>query len=177
MPADSSAHPGDLLGRCSQFVYEEAELLDRMEFDQWLDLFDEESVYWFPIDTTTSSPLDSLNLIYDDRPRLCDRLARLQSGFAFSEAPASQTSHMLSNLRLVTADEYARSVDDRGLPDGDLALAGRAAIARVRQGTCDVYYARTVWALRPAGVNLKIRMKRIDLLNAQEPLPLLTFLL
>jgi benzoate/toluate 1,2-dioxygenase beta subunit len=177
MPADPSPYSGDLLGRCCQFVYEEAELLDRMDFDQWLDLFDEESVYWLPIDTTTSNPLDSLNLIYDDRPRLRDRLARLQSGFAFSEAPASQTSHMLSNLRLVTSAEYARSVDDRGLSDDDLAVAGRAAIARLRQGTCDVYHARTVWALRPAGATFKIRMKRIDLLNAREPLPLLTFLL
>ena len=177
MPADPSAHCGDLLGRCSQFVYQEAELLDRLEFDQWLDLFDEESVYWLPIDVTTSSPLDSLNLIYDDRPRLRDRLARLQSGFAFSEAPASQTSHMLSNLRLVTADEYAHSVDDRGLPDDDVALAGRAAIARLRHGSCDLYHARTVWVLRPAGGTFKIRMKRIDLLNAREPLPLLTFLL
>jgi benzoate/toluate 1,2-dioxygenase beta subunit len=177
VPAEPGACADDLLGRCSQFVYEEAELLDRMEFDQWLDLFDEESVYWLPIDTTTSNPLDALNLIYDDRPRLRDRLARLQSGFAFSEAPASQTSHMLANLRLVTSDEYARLVDDRGLSGDDVAVAGRAAIARLRQGTCDVYYARTVWALRPAGATFKIRMKRIDLLNAREPLPLLTFLL
>jgi len=177
MSTTPSTQDADLLERCARFVYDEAELLDSMKFDQWLGLFDEAAVYWLPMDAARNSPLDSLNLIYDDLPRLSDRVARLQSGFSFSEAPASQTSHMLSNLRLLTAVEYAHAVDDKGLQDRDVALAGRGAIARLRQGTCDVFHGRVVWALRPTGGTFKIRMKRIDLLNAREPLPVLTFLL
>jgi benzoate/toluate 1,2-dioxygenase subunit beta len=166
----------DVLARCAQFVYEEAELLDSMRIEQWLDLFDETSVYWLPIDTTKTNPLDTLNLIYDDRPRLSDRVARLKSGFAFSEVPESRTSHVISNVRLVDEDEFLASVHDDGIGGDELAVAGRGTIARMRHGACDLFHARMVWVLAPAGHTFKIKMKRVDLLNASEPLVLMTFL-
>ena len=172
----SSGTP-DLLARCARFVYEESELLDSAALDRWLDLFDDESIYWLPMEAGATTPLDELNLVYDDRPRLGDRVARLQSGFAFSESPESRTSHLLSNLRLLDAAEYAGSVDARGLGEGEVALAARGTVARLRRGECDHFHLKVVWALRPDGESFKIRMKRVDLLNAREPLPVLTFLL
>ena len=32
------------------FLYHEADLLDRREFDQWLTLFTEDGIYWLPMD-------------------------------------------------------------------------------------------------------------------------------
>ena len=168
---------GDVLERCAQFVYEEADLLDSMRIEQWLELFDETAVYWLPIDTTKTNPLDTLNLIYDDRPRLSDRVARLRTGFAFSEVPESRTSHVVSNLRLISAPEFLASVHDEGIGEGEVAVVGRGTIARMRNGDCEVFHARTAWVLVPAGDTFKIKMKRVDLLNAAEPLVLLTFLL
>jgi benzoate/toluate 1,2-dioxygenase beta subunit len=167
----------ELLARCARFVYDEAELLDSGSLDTWLQLFEEPAVYWLPIDVSKLNPLDALNLIYDDRPRLEDRIARLHTGFAFSEVPGSRTSHMIANLRLLSPDEYQKTVHDDGLLDGQVALAGRATVAHLRHGACEVLYARMAWALRPAGDTLKIGMKRVDLINAGDPLPLLTFLL
>jgi hypothetical protein len=40
-----------------------------------------------------------------------------------------------------------------------------------------VFHGRVVWALRRAGEGFRITVKRIDLLNADQPLPPLTFLL
>jgi len=177
---DAARPPGgeaDLLRRCSSFVYEEAELLDTMDLDRWLELFDADSIYWLPVDPSVTSPLDTLNLVYDDRARLGDRVARFRSGFSFSETPESQTSHLLSNLRLVDADVVTRTLSSRPLDSGEVALAGRGTIARLRRGTCDTLHARISWVLRPANLSFTIVMKRVDLLQSQEPLPLLTFLL
>lgn len=169
--------PGALLRRYSAFVYEEAELLDSMDFDRWLDLFDEDSIYWLPVDPAATSPLDTLNLVYDDRARLADRVSRFRSGFSFSETPASRTSHLLANLRLVGAEEAARTTTERPLQLGEVVLAGRGTIARLRRSAVDTFHARLSWVLRPAPGSFTIVMKRIDLLQSQEPLPLLTFLL
>lgn len=172
-----SGWEADLLRRCSAFVYEEAELLDTVDLDRWLGCFDADSIYWLPIDPSVTSPLDTLNLVYDDRARLGDRVARFRSGFSFSETPESQTSHILANLRLVDADDAARTISSRPLQSGEVALVGRGTIARLRRGACDTLHARMSWVLRPAGATFTILIKRVDLLQSREPLPLLTFLM
>jgi len=48
---------------------------------------------------------------------------------------------------------------------------------RARQETVDEFHARIMWILRETGDSFGIVMKRIDLLSAQHPLPVLTFLL
>ena len=56
-------------------------------------------------------------------------------------------------------------------------MSARCVIGRARQGRIDTFHARVRWVLRDRGDSLLIVMKRIDLLNAQDPLPVLTFLL
>src|SRR4030081_318458 len=97
----------ELLLRCERFVYEEAELLDRGDFEAWLNLLADDAVYWLPVDTSRHEPRGGLNLIYDDRHRLEDRIRRLRSGFSHTEEPLSRTSHLLGNLRLIEAAEAA----------------------------------------------------------------------
>src|SRR5436190_16333346 len=99
MTADS-----ELLGRCAGFVYDEVDLLDEQRFAEWLELFADEAVYWLPLDTRRTEPRRGLNLIFDDRARLCDRVGRLQSGFSHTEEPISRTSHLVGNLRLLSGE-------------------------------------------------------------------------
>jgi hypothetical protein len=53
----------------------------------------------------------------------------------------------------------------------------RCVIGRARQGRVDTFHARVGWVLRESGGDLRIAMKRVDLLNARDPLPVLTFLM
>ena len=55
--------------------------------------------------------------------------------------------------------------------------AALMATRRARQETVDEFRARIMWILRETGDSFGIVMKRIDLLSAQHPLPVLTFLL
>jgi benzoate/toluate 1,2-dioxygenase beta subunit len=167
----------ELLERCAQFVYAEAEHLDALELDQWLAMFDAECIYWLPMLPGQSDAADHLNLVYDDRSRLEDRVSRLRSGFSFAEEPGSRTSHLISNVRLLDPNEAARAAGEHPLETGDVAVAARCIVGRARQGVVQQFHGRTVWVLRPSGDTFAIRLKRIDLLNANDPMTLLTFLL
>jgi 3-phenylpropionate/cinnamic acid dioxygenase small subunit len=167
----------DLTARCARFVYTEAELLDERRLDAWTGLFAEDALYWLPMNPGQADPGDGLNLILDDLPRLRDRVARLTSGLAFSEEPHSRTSHLIGNVRLLAGDEIDRVVAGRPVAAGEHVVSARCVVGRNRRGSTDTFHARTVWILRPADEDFTIVLKRVDLLNAADPLPVLTFLL
>jgi 3-phenylpropionate/cinnamic acid dioxygenase small subunit len=170
-----------LLHRCTEFVLAEAELLDQRALEEWTGLFTEDAVYWLPMDPAQAAPGDGLNIIYDDKPRLLDRVSRLQSGLAFSDEPHSLTSHVLSAIRVLRGEQASAVTGTRPLATSDHVAVARGVIGRARQGRVDTFHARISWVLRESGHEpgdeLRIAMKRIDLLNARDPLPVLTFLL
>jgi benzoate/toluate 1,2-dioxygenase beta subunit len=166
-----------VLTACTEFLLDEAELLDARRLQEWAALFAPDAVYWLPMDSGQLTPGDGLNIIYDDRPRLLDRVSRLDSGLAFSDEPHSATSHTLSPVRLLSGDRAQEAAGGRVLRAGEHAVTARCVIGRARQGRVDTFHARVRWVLREAGDSLLIVMKRVDLLNAAEPLPVLTFLL
>jgi benzoate/toluate 1,2-dioxygenase beta subunit len=166
-----------VLTACTEFLLDEAELLDARRLQEWTALFAPDAVYWLPMDSGQLTPGDGLNIIYDDRPRLLDRVSRLDSGLAFSDEPHSATSHTLSPVRLLSGDRAQEAAGGRVLRPGEHAVTARCVIGRARQGRVDTFHARVRWVLREAGDSLLIVMKRVDLLNATEPLPVLTFLL
>jgi benzoate/toluate 1,2-dioxygenase beta subunit len=166
-----------VVSRSTEFLLDEAELLDQRHLDEWTSLFADDAVYWLPMDPGQVAPGDGLNIIYDDRPRLLDRVSRLNSGQAFSDEPHSITSHVLSPVRILDGQRAEAAAGGRSLRPGEHAVAARCVIGRSRQGRTDTFHARVRWVLRESGNSLLIVMKRIDLLNAKDPLPLLTFIL
>jgi len=162
---NGDAHAG-LLCRCRDFVFTEAALLDAGDFEAWLALFDDECAYWLPIDTSRTEPHGGLNLIFDDRRRLEDRISRLRSGSQHTEDPPSRTVHLIGNLRLTDAQDQSA-----------IELDGTMVVAQQRLGVKREFHARVVWLLREDGTSFRIRQKRIDLIDADQPLPALTFLL
>jgi benzoate/toluate 1,2-dioxygenase subunit beta len=166
-----------VVSRSTEFLLDEAELLDERRLDEWTSLFADDAVYWLPMDPDQVTPGDGLNIIYDDRPRLLDRVSRLNSGLAFSDEPHSITSHTLSPARILDGPRAEAAAGGRTLRPGEHAVAARCVIGRSRQGRIDTFHARIRWVLRDSGDSLLIVMKRIDLLNAKDPLPVLTFIL
>ena len=167
----------EVLRRCERFVYDEAELLDGGDFESWLELFSADAVYWLPVDTTRHEPRGGLNIIYDDRRRLEDRIRRLRSGFSHTEDPPSRTSHLIGNVRCIGVDEATTVVSWVPLDDDDVVVGARMIGARIRREHTDVFHGRVVWVLRRAGSRFAIRVKRVDLLDADRPLPVLTSVL
>ena len=108
----------------------EARLLDQLRFDEWLALYAPECIYWVPATVTGGDPRREVAISFDDRRRLEDRIYRLRTGYAWSQAPKSRTVRMISNVEVFAgADAATRMVRSNFLIsefrlDGTRCLSG-----------------------------------------------------
>jgi benzoate/toluate 1,2-dioxygenase beta subunit len=90
---------------------QEARLLDELKFDEWLALYAAECIYWVPATPGGGDPRREVAISFDDRRRLEDRIYRLRTGYAWSQAPKSRTVRMISNVEVFACtDAHARMV-------------------------------------------------------------------
>jgi 3-phenylpropionate/cinnamic acid dioxygenase small subunit len=80
----------------------EARLLDQLRYDDWLSLYTPECIYWVPSTPRAGDPRREIAVMFDDRRRLEDRIYRLRTGFAWSQAPASRTVRLITNVEAFT---------------------------------------------------------------------------
>jgi len=97
--------------RFRRLIEQEARLLDQLRFDEWLAMYAPECIYWVPGTPEAGDPRREIAISFDDRRRLEDRIFRLRTGYAWSQAPKSRTVRMISNVEVfATADDDARMV-------------------------------------------------------------------
>jgi benzoate/toluate 1,2-dioxygenase beta subunit len=85
----------------------EARLLDQLRYDDWLALYAPECIYWVPSTPNAGDPRREISVMFDDRRRLEDRIYRFRTGYAWSQAPASRTVHLVTNVEV-----FATARDD-----------------------------------------------------------------
>jgi 3-phenylpropionate/cinnamic acid dioxygenase small subunit len=147
----------------ADFLYHETALLDERRFDEWLELFTDDALYWIPQGDEVD-PIRHVSLVYDDRRRLHERVLRLGSGFAYSQDPPSKTCHVVGNVQASDGAE------------GELEVASTLLVAEVRRNLQNVYAGRVTHTLVPDGEGFRIRKKVIRLVNSDIPLGNVTFL-
>ena len=87
----------------------EARLLDQLRYDEWLKMYAPECIYWVPSTPKAGDPRREISVMFDDRRRLEDRIYRMRTGFAWSQAPASRTVRLIANVEVfATAAEDVR---------------------------------------------------------------------
>jgi benzoate/toluate 1,2-dioxygenase beta subunit len=87
----------------------EARLLDQLRYEEWLALYAAECIYWVPSTPRAGDPRREIAVMFDDRRRLEDRVYRLRTGFAWSQAPASRTVRLTTNVEVfATARDEVR---------------------------------------------------------------------
>lgn len=85
----------------------EARLLDQLRYEDWLALYARECIYWVPATPNAGDPRREVSVMFDDRRRLEDRVYRLRTGFAWSQAPASRTVRLITNVEVFATDKDA----------------------------------------------------------------------
>ena len=90
-------------------IAREAMLLDRRRWDEWIDLYTEDAVYWVPAwaneEETTTDPETQLNLIYlRNRGGLEDRVFRIESRDSYASVPLDRTVHLIGNVLVESAN-------------------------------------------------------------------------
>ena len=149
---------GDELRDVELFLLHEARLLDEQRFDEWLELFADDGVYWLPSEPGQPSADAVLSLIHEDKPGLRLRVRRLLHPQMHVQAPAARTHHHLGSI-------MASSPEPAGLEVHSMLL-----LALSRSGSVEWFSARCSHWLRRTGAGLKIRLKRVDLINCDAPL-------
>jgi len=87
----------------------EARLLDQLRYQDWLGLYAAECIYWVPSTPKPGDPRREVSVMFDDRRRLEDRVFRFHTGYAWSQAPASRTVRLITNVEVfatASADIY-----------------------------------------------------------------------
>ena len=89
--------------RFRMLIEREARLLDQLKFDEWLAMYAPECIYWVPATPAAGDPRREVAISFDDRRRMEDRIFRLRTGYAWSQAPKSRTVRMVSNVEVFAA--------------------------------------------------------------------------
>jgi 3-phenylpropionate/cinnamic acid dioxygenase small subunit len=130
----------------------EARLLDQLRYDDWLAMYTPECIYWVPSTPNAGDPRREIAVMFDDRRRLEDRIYRMRTGFAWSQAPASRTVRLVTNVEVfATARDDTRMLRSNFLisefwGDETRILTGWAGHRVVRDGTA--------WKIQAKQVNL-----------------------
>jgi benzoate/toluate 1,2-dioxygenase beta subunit len=92
-----------------RLIEREARLLDQLRYEDWLAMYTAECAYWVPSTPNAGDPRRQIAVMFDDRRRLEDRVYRLRTGFAWSQAPASRTVRLITSMEVfATARDDAR---------------------------------------------------------------------
>jgi len=130
----------------------EARLLDQLRYDDWLAMYTPECIYWVPSTPAAGDPRREISVMFDDRRRLEDRIYRMRTGFAWSQAPASRTVRLITNVEVFgTARDDVRMLRSNFLisefwGDETRVLTGWAGHRVVQQGSA--------WQIQAKQINL-----------------------
>ncbi len=91
----------------AQLLAREARLLDGHDYERWLALYTPECIHWVPGTPERGDPRREIAFSFDDRRRMEDRIYRLRTGYAWSQAPRSRTVRLVSNVEVFATNVAA----------------------------------------------------------------------
>lgn len=147
-----------LLNQVTAFIWAEGDMLDHGDFDTWLNLWSEKGTYIIPIDPKEVDFENTLNYAYDDHHMRQLRIQRLTGGESISTSPQPRTVRSVSRFRV--------------LFESDEKVTVRCAqnLREFRKDSLKHYSADIVYELERVGDTFKIERKLIRLINADDAL-------
>lgn len=143
----------------------EGDLLDQGEFTAWLDLWQHDGLYVVPIDPNETDFKNTLNYACDDHHMREKRVHRLYSGESISTTPRARTLRTLSRFRLLEANDVL------------IVVRGAQSLWEHRKGHSRHYAADITWQLQRQGDRLRIQQKVIRLVNSDDVLHSIGYIL
>ena len=144
-----------------EFLFHEAELLDRRRLRDWLDLLTDDFTYKVPTRhtrywTSLEEEFDDLatGMLYFDENKetMVTRVAKIETNTAWAEVPPSRTRRLITNVRVKSDD------------GNELAVESYFYVYKSRlEHTEDVYIGERRDTLRRVGDSFKIASRLIHL--------------
>ena len=138
-----------------QFLYRQSELLDAKQWDNWIELFTEDGIYWMPPDRSYKTWDGQPAIFAEDKNLMNVRMGRVQHPDAWSQRPLWETNHVVSN---VVVDHV----------DGDeLHVRSRFHMMELRRDDVRHFAGSYQHHLVKTGNGYRIKLQRVDMTNAQ----------
>jgi 3-phenylpropionate/cinnamic acid dioxygenase small subunit len=147
------------------FLYREARLMDEHRYQEWLSLWTDDAIYWVPCSHDAADPLREVSIIYDNRDKLADRAVYLESGTMLDADSKPLMRRVISNVEATRASE------------AETEVSSNFVLVEARGRHQYVWCGRSIHRLRKEGGNLKMSFKKVLLVNSQQAMPILQFLI
>ncbi len=155
----------DLLKAVEQFIYREARLQDDLQYDEWEALWTDDAIYWVPANSDSSDPEREMSIIYDNRSRIGTRIRQLHTGKRHAQTPPSRLRRLVSNVELLGAE------------GDEVTVTANFLVYESRERGITLWAGRSEYTLRQADSGLKMKTKKVFLVNNDRPLNTLAFLI
>ncbi|SAK45641.1 aromatic-ring-hydroxylating dioxygenase subunit beta [Caballeronia arationis] len=151
--------------RAIEFIWREAELLDRRDYAAWLELWEPKGFYVVPIDPDTTDYASTLNYAYDDHDMREKRVERMTSGYSASASDAARTVRTVSRFTL--SSDSADGVE----------VKSSQVIVAYKRGVSTIFAADLTHKISMASGEPRLVEKVIRLIDSTEALSAIGFLL
>jgi len=139
-----------------QFLYRQAALLDEKKWQDWIDLFTPDGVYWMPPDVSYKTWDGQPAIFAEDRNLMTVRMKRVLHPDAWSQRPLWGTNHVVSNV-----------IVDKAAKNGDLVVRSRFHMMELRRDDVRHFAGQYTHHLKKSKGGYRIKLQRVDMTNAQ----------
>jgi 3-phenylpropionate/cinnamic acid dioxygenase small subunit len=146
----------DIQREVEQFLYRQSELLDTKQWQDWIDLFTEEGVYWMPADPAHQHWDGVPSIFAEDKKLMVVRMKRVLHPDAWSQRPLWGTNHVVSN---VTVQKHETN--------GDVSVRSRFHMMELRRDDVRHFAGSYLHQLKNTTDGYRIKQQRVDMVNAQ----------
>jgi benzoate/toluate 1,2-dioxygenase beta subunit len=141
-----------------QFLFKQAEFLDGKRWQDYIDLFSDDGVYWMPASPEQTTWEGTPAIFAEDKNMMTVRMKRVQHPDAWSQRPLWGTNHVVGNVTI-----------DKTSPNGDLVTRSRFHMMELRRDTTRHFAGSYIHHLKKTPGGYRIKLQRVDMVNAQAP--------
>ena len=139
-----------------QFLYHQADLLDRKEWERWIGLFADDGIYWMPPEPSYTTWDGTPAIFAEDKNLMRVRMGRVLHPDAWSQRPLWGTNHVVSNVMI-----------ERQSSNGDVIARSRFHMMELRRDDVRHFAGSYMHQLKRTKEGYRIKLQRVDMTNAQ----------
>ncbi|HET6320334.1 MAG TPA: aromatic-ring-hydroxylating dioxygenase subunit beta [Chloroflexota bacterium] len=151
------ANGHDAQHAAEQFLYRQSELLDSKKWQDWIDLFADDGIYWMPPDASYKTWDGQPAIFAEDKNLMTVRMNRVLHPDAWSQRPLWGTNHVVSNV--VVEKETKDAV----------VVRSRFHMMELRRDDVRHFAGSYRHELKKTKDGYRIKLQRVDMTNAQAP--------
>ena len=137
-----------------QFLYRQSELLDTKRWQDWIDLFTPDGIYWMPPDRSYKTWDGQPAIFAEDRNLMTVRMNRVLHPDAWSQRPLWETNHVVSNVQIRNSGKK-------------LVVRSRFHMMELRRDDVRHFAGSYTHELVKTKTGYRIKLQRVDMANAQ----------